>query len=108
MQREEPRNLRGLVQTRDMADFLGVTESTIRAWRKRHLDWVERGRPASTAIHIHFPEPVPDPQDPTQAFLVNAAALYDVADVLRFGASVQQHERKGGNPAWSRSAAGSA
>jgi hypothetical protein len=104
MHRDEPRNLRGLVQTKDMADFMGVSESTIRAWRKRHLDWVDRGRPASTAIHTHFPDAEPDPQDPTQAFLINAGPVYDVIDVLRFGEYLSGYERTAGNPRWNRSA----
>ncbi len=103
MQREEPRNLRGLVQTKDLAEYMGVSESTIRAWRKRHMDWLDRGRPASNAIHIHFPEPVPDPQDPNEPFLINAAAVYDVADVILFGGYVRHHERKAGNPQWNKS-----
>lgn len=102
MQRDEPRNLRGLVQTRDLAEYMGVPENTIRAWRKRHMDWLDRGRPTSTAIHVHFPDPVPDPQNPDEPFLVNAAAVYDVADVMEFGGYVRQHERKVGNPQWNR------
>lgn len=103
MQRE-PRNLRGLVQTKDLADFLGASESTVRVWRKRHLDWVGRDRPDSDAIYVLFPDSVPDPQDPSEAFLVNAGPVYDVADVVRFGAYLRKHQRKAGNPQWIRSA----
>lgn len=94
MPHDEPRNLRGLVQTKDLADFLGVTEDAVRAWRKRHLDWVARGRPASRAIPTAFPDPVGDPRSPGEAFLINAAAVYDMADVMRFAEYVEEHRRK--------------
>ncbi|KRF04347.1 hypothetical protein ASH00_14685 [Arthrobacter sp. Soil782] len=101
MQQAEPRNLRGLVQTKDLADYVGVPEATIRVWRKRHSDWVARGRPVSKALPSQFPEPVSDPQEPAGApFMVNSAPVYDVADVMRFGAYLRQHERKAGNPTW--------
>jgi hypothetical protein len=103
MQRKEPRNLRGLVQTKDLAEYIGVPEATIRAWRKRYQDWVARGRPESKAIYVHFPDPVADPQAPDEAFLINAAAVYDVASVVRFGSYIKQHERTAGNPQWLRS-----
>lgn len=104
MQRQAPRNLHGLVQTRDMADFLGVPENTIRAWRKRHLDWVASGRKATASIQAHFPEPIPDPENPDMPFLINGGPLYDVASVVRFRDHVEQHERKVGNPQWIRPA----
>lgn len=103
MTRSEPRNLRGLVQTKDFADFLGVSEGTIRAWRKRYLDWVDRGRPESDAIHAHFPEPLPDPEDPGEVFLINAGAVYDVGVVVQFGEYLKGRESRAGNPQWNRS-----
>lgn len=91
--------MNGLVQTRDLAEHVNTPESTVRAWRKRHVDWVAQGRPASTAIHAQFPEPVMDPQN-DEPFLINGGPVYDVADVVRFGIFVAQHERKAGNPQW--------
>lgn len=105
MKRTEPRNLRGLVQTKDLADFLGVPESTIRAWRKRHQDWLSKGAPPLEAIHTHFPDPVADPQDSGSPFLINAGPVYDVANVVLFAEHVRTHEGKKGNPGWVRKAA---
>lgn len=102
MKRNEPRNLRGLVPTKDMADFLGVPESTIRVWRKRHQDWVSRGAPPTEAVHTLFPDPVSDPQDPGVPFLINAGPVYDVAGVVLFAEHVRNYQGKKGNPSWVR------
>lgn len=92
--------MNGLVQTRDLAEYLATTESTVRAWRKRHADWVALGRPASNAIHAQFPEPAMDPQDPDKPFLINGGPVYPVAAAVKFGMFVAKHERKAGNPQW--------
>lgn len=104
MQRQEPRNLRGLVQTKNMAEFLGVSENTIRAWRKRNLEWADSGRKETSSVHAHFPAPIPDPQDPQLPFLINGGPVYDVAAVMLFKDYYEQHERKAGNPQWIRAA----
>lgn len=104
MQKKEPRSIRGLVQTRDMADFMGVPEATIRAWRKRHHDWEASGRKATASIHAHFPKAVSDELNPDVPFLINGGPVYDEAAVVSFRDHLEQHERKAGNPAWTRAA----
>lgn len=103
MKSDEPRNLRGLVQTKDLADFIGASEATLRVWRKRQQDWVARGRPASSAVYTLFPDPVRDPQSPESAFLFNAAPVYDLGDVVRFRTRLEAHASNRGNPNWRHS-----
>ncbi|KIC68697.1 hypothetical protein [Pseudarthrobacter phenanthrenivorans] len=98
MEDKGPRNLRGLVQPRDMAEFLGVPEPTFRVWRKRRQEWVEKGRPKSRAVHTLLPEPVRDPENPSEPFMINGAFVYDVSDVIKLRDEIVAHERKAGNP----------
>lgn len=98
METKDPRNLRGLVQPKDMADYLGVPEPTFRVWRKRRQTWIERGRPQSRAVYTLLPDPVRDPGNPAEPFIINGAFVYDVDDVRKLRGAIEAHERKAGNP----------
>lgn len=91
--RVAPRNIRGLVGSLDMAVYLGVSDSTIRNWRLRKQKWVEAGRPKTRAVPAIFPDPVPDPADPEQPFILNRDRVWDVVDVVRFKRELES--RKG-------------
>ncbi|HEX9226702.1 MAG TPA: hypothetical protein VF885_08595 [Arthrobacter sp.] len=105
MQTDEPRNLRGLVQPKDLAEYLGVPEPTFRVWRKRREDWINKGRQPSSAVYTLLPDGVKDPANPDVPFLINGAFVYDVEDVRRLRKALEEHERKAGNPAWSPTSA---
>lgn len=95
---EEPRNLRGLVQLKDLAEFLGVLEATLRVWRKRRGAWIVGGRKQSSAIYTLLPEPVKDPANPDVPFLFNGTVAYDVDDVKRLRAALEARERRAKSP----------
>lgn len=95
---EGPRHLRGLVQPKDMADYLEVPEPTFRVWRKRRHTWIERGRPKSRALYTLLPDPVKDPENPDEPFMINGAFVYDAGDVRELRDAIKAHERKLGNP----------
>lgn len=102
MTSEVPRNLRRLVQPKDLAEYISVSEETFRAWRSRRQMWVEHGRPTSTALYTLLPDPVKDPQDPTQGFKINGAYVYDVDDVVKLRSALAAHISRAGNPEWAQ------
>lgn len=99
---ETPRSLRGLVQPKDLAEYISVSEETFRVWRSRRQAWIEQGRPASKAIFTLLPEPVEDPSRPGEPFLFNGAYAYDVDDVVKLRTALAAHKGKAGNPDWAQ------
>lgn len=95
---EVPRNLRGLVQLKDVAEFLGVLEATLRVWRKRRRAWIAQGRKPSSAIYTLLPDPVRDPANPDVAFLFNGSVAYDVEDVKRLRVALEARDHHAGPP----------
>lgn len=102
MKTEAPRSLRGLVQPKDLAAYIAVSEETFRVWRSRRQTWIEQGRPASKAIYTLLPEPVKDPYSPGEPFLFNGAYAYDMDDVVRLRAALAAHKSRSGNPGWTQ------
>ncbi|MEW1813057.1 hypothetical protein AB0284_20440 [Pseudarthrobacter phenanthrenivorans] len=98
MSEEGPRHIRGLVQPSDLSAYLKVPEPTFRVWRKRRREWIELGRPESKAVYTLLPDPVTDPENPAEPFMVNGAFVYDIEDVRKLRAAVGAHDRKSGNP----------
>jgi len=102
MRAEAPRSLRGLVQPKDLAEYVSVSEETFRVWRSRRQTWIQQGRPPSKAIYTLLPEPVKDPERPGEPFLFNGAYAYDVDDVVKLRAALAVHKGRAGNPEWAQ------
>jgi len=100
MRVEVPRNIQGLVQPRDLAEFISVSEETFRVWRSRRQTWIEQGRPPSKAIYTLLPEPVKDPEQPNEPFMFNGAYAYYVEDVVKLRTDLAGHKSRAGNPEW--------